>query len=78
MTTYGSRGFKSKRIILNSKFKRAHYDSEKDEERAFCWLVLILAVLFYILVFYHQKFENGKIKNIFSKFKLDLSKSSFI
>ena len=58
MTTYG---LKPKRIIANSKFNRLNYDSERDEEKAFCWMVLILAVLFYILVFYHQKFESGKI-----------------
>ena len=58
MSTYG---IKSKRIINNSKFKRNLYDSERDEERAFCWIVIILAVLFYVLVFYNQQFDNGKI-----------------
>lgn len=65
MTTYG--GLKTKRIIVNSKLNRPNYDSERDDERAFCWLVLILAVLFYILVFYHQKIDDGKIIKYLSR-----------
>ena len=65
MTTYG--GLKTKRIILNSKLNRPNYDTERDDERAFCWLVLILAVLFYILVFYHQKIDDGKIIKYLSR-----------
>ena len=66
MSTYG--GLKTKRTIVNSKLNRPNYDSERDDERAFCWLVLILAVLFYILVFYHQKFDEGKIIKNLEKF----------
>ena len=66
MTTYS---LKTKRFITNSKLNRPHYDTERDEERAFCWLVLVLAALFYTLVFYHQKFDEGKIKIRFESFE---------
>ena len=66
MTTYS---LKTKQFITNSKLNRPNYDSERDEERAFCWLVFVLAVLFFTLVFYNQKFNEGKIKIRFESFE---------
>ena len=33
---------------------------KRDEERAFRWLILTLAIFFYILMVYHKEFENCK------------------
>ena len=33
---------------------------KRDEERAFRWLILTLAIIFYVLMVYHKEFENCK------------------
>ena len=37
--------------------------SERDEEKAFRWLILACAIFFYILMVYHKEFENCKLLN---------------
>ena len=45
-----------------TKYSKPDYKNEfkRDEERAFRWLFLTLAIFFYILMVYHKDFENCK------------------